>query len=199
MSIARTVGRPRLEHRPMELLTTAAELFARQGFDGASIRDIARAAKVQPSSFYHFFSSKEELFEGVYLEGVRRIGDAVKDSIERPLSPWDRLEAAATAHLTTLLENDHFSVVVAKTIPNGDREIDSRLIIHRDNYEKLFIELISALPKLSERDRKYLRFALFGALNATVQWYRPGKDSPQEIAHNIVRLFRLQLDAQQEN
>ncbi len=196
MSITRTVGRPKLENRPMELLTTAAELFAKQGFDGASIRDIARAAKVQPSSFYHFFSSKEELFEEVYVEGVRRIRNAVTESIRNSLSPWDKLEAAASAHLTTLLETDYFSVVVAKTIPNGDREIDSRLIVHRDNYEKLFIDLIEALPDLGARDRKYLRFALFGALNATVQWYRPGKDSPEEIAHNIVRLFRIKLDAQ---
>ncbi|MCR9213407.1 MAG: TetR/AcrR family transcriptional regulator [Proteobacteria bacterium] len=198
MSIVRTVGRPKLENRPLELLTTAAELFARQGFDGASIRDIARAAKVQPSSFYHFFRSKEDLFEEVYVEGVRRIRDAVTESIRSDLSPWDRLEAASTAHLTTLLETDYFSIVVAKTIPNGDREIDGRLIVHRDNYEKLFINLIDDLPNTTTRDQKYLRFALFGALNATVQWYRPGQDRPEEIAHNIVRLFRIKLDEQQE-
>ncbi|MEH6546777.1 MAG: TetR/AcrR family transcriptional regulator [Sneathiella sp.] len=190
----RTVGRPKLEHRPLELLTAAANVFARKGFDAGSVRDIASAANVQPSSLYHFFGSKEMLFEEVYMEGVRRIKTSVETAVVTQGRPWDKLEVAAAAHLTSLLEDDFFSVVVAETIPKGTSELNKRLIVHRNDYEKMFIAFIDRLPNLTNDNKIYLRFALFGALNATVNWYQPGKDSPEEIARRIVGLFRVQLD-----
>jgi AcrR family transcriptional regulator len=43
-------------------LAAARELFAEKGYDGASIRAIARAADVDPALVHHFFGTKEELF-----------------------------------------------------------------------------------------------------------------------------------------
>ncbi|MDR1079666.1 MAG: TetR/AcrR family transcriptional regulator [Deltaproteobacteria bacterium] len=40
-------------------------LFARQGYDAVSIRDIASTIKMKPSSLYNHFSGKESLFEAV--------------------------------------------------------------------------------------------------------------------------------------
>jgi TetR/AcrR family transcriptional regulator, cholesterol catabolism regulator len=196
MQSTRTVGRPKLAHRPLELLTIAARIFAKKGFDGSSVRDIAQAAKVQPSSLYHFFGSKEILFEEVYMEGVKRIKAAVVTAAADETHPWDRIESAAAAHLISLLEDDFFSVVVAETIPKGTTEFDKRLIVHRDAYERIFISYIDDLPGLNRDDKKYLRFALFGALNSTVNWYQPGKDSPALIAKHFLALFRKQLDKQ---
>lgn len=194
MQSTRAVGRPKLKHRPLELLTAAAKIFAKKGFEGGSVRDIAHAAKVQPSSLYHFFGSKEVLFEEVYLEGVKRIISSVEVAAAKEARPWDIIEAAAAAHLNSLLEDDFFSVVVAETIPKGATEFDKRLIVHRDAYEKIFIGYIDDLPDLNHDNKKYFRFALFGALNSTVNWYQPGKDSPSLIAKRIMGLFRNQLD-----
>jgi AcrR family transcriptional regulator len=49
------------ETRPV-ILAAARELFAEKGFDGASIRAIARAAEVDPALVHHFFGNKEALF-----------------------------------------------------------------------------------------------------------------------------------------
>jgi AcrR family transcriptional regulator len=43
-------------------LTAARDLFAEKGYDGASIRAIARAADVDPALVHHFFGTKEALF-----------------------------------------------------------------------------------------------------------------------------------------
>jgi AcrR family transcriptional regulator len=43
-------------------LTAARELFTEKGYDGASIRAIARAADVDPALVHHFFGAKEALF-----------------------------------------------------------------------------------------------------------------------------------------
>ncbi|RSN51287.1 MULTISPECIES: TetR/AcrR family transcriptional regulator [Actinomadura] len=49
------------------ILAAARELFAEKGYDGASLRAIARAAGVDPALVHHFFGGKE----GVFVEAMR--------------------------------------------------------------------------------------------------------------------------------
>jgi AcrR family transcriptional regulator len=44
------------------ILATARRLFAEHGFDGTSLRQIAREASVDPAMVHHFFKGKDELF-----------------------------------------------------------------------------------------------------------------------------------------
>jgi AcrR family transcriptional regulator len=44
------------------ILDAARELFAEKGYDGASIRAIARKAEVDPALVHHFFGGKEAVF-----------------------------------------------------------------------------------------------------------------------------------------
>ncbi|TDC87869.1 TetR/AcrR family transcriptional regulator [Actinomadura sp. 7K507] len=50
-----------------KILAEARELFAEKGYDGASLRAIARAAGVDPALVHHFFGNKE----GVFVEAMR--------------------------------------------------------------------------------------------------------------------------------
>ncbi len=65
------------------LLETATKLFSENGYEDTGIRDILKACGVSTGSFYHFFSSKESIFEAVierYLQGYTdRIGCILKD------------------------------------------------------------------------------------------------------------------------
>ena len=45
-----------------QILATARRLFAEHGFDGTSLRQIAREASVDPAMIHHFFKGKDELF-----------------------------------------------------------------------------------------------------------------------------------------
>lgn len=47
------------------VVTAALAAFAEQGFAGTSMRDIARRARIRVSSLYHYFPSKESLYEDV--------------------------------------------------------------------------------------------------------------------------------------
>jgi AcrR family transcriptional regulator len=66
MVAARPRRRPGRRPGPTEtrqtILAAARELFAEKGYDGASIRAIARTAGVDPALVHHFFTSKEDLF-----------------------------------------------------------------------------------------------------------------------------------------
>jgi AcrR family transcriptional regulator len=44
------------------ILAAARRLFAEHGFDGTSLRQIAREARVDPAMVHHFFKGKDELF-----------------------------------------------------------------------------------------------------------------------------------------
>lgn len=53
------------EVRQEQLLEVAAHLFARQGVDGTSTKEIAREAGVSPGLLYHYYPSKEDLMLAV--------------------------------------------------------------------------------------------------------------------------------------
>ena len=55
----------------------ALALFARQGYAGTRIAEIAEAADVSESTFFRYFESKE----GVALEGVRRRAQAIVEAV----------------------------------------------------------------------------------------------------------------------
>jgi AcrR family transcriptional regulator len=198
MAAGGEVAKKPQENRRGAMLDSAARSFARKGYDGTSIRDIAADVGVQPSSLYYFFRSKDDLYEAVYERGVEQILSAVEQAIGTNGKPWRRFELAAVAHLEALLINGDYNALVANIVPRGDTALDKRLIQHRDRYETLFIELIDDLPLPLRTDRKVLRLTILSALNGVASWYRPGDVSPENIALKIVGMFRLQLDADAE-
>src|SRR5919204_3829572 len=60
--IPRTGRRPGASGSRERILTAARSRFARDGYDGATIRGIADAARVDAALVMHFFGSKEHLF-----------------------------------------------------------------------------------------------------------------------------------------
>src|SRR6185312_4275063 len=56
--------------RYRRLLTAAAREFATAGFERASLNSIIRTCRMSKSSFYHYFASKEALFDAVVNEAA---------------------------------------------------------------------------------------------------------------------------------
>jgi len=184
---------PRVDNRLPLLLDEAARLFRAQGFHGTSIRDIVRAVDMLPGSLYYHFAGKEDLLAEVYAEGVRRISERVSAAVAAKTDPWARLEAACIAHLESLLEESDYAQVVIRVRPGDVPAAATHLVALRDGYERLFVDLIAALPLARGVDRSSLRLMLLGALNWSQNWYRPGRDEPAAIARHFVGLLRAPL------
>ena len=189
----RPLRAPRADNRLPLLLDAAAHLFRAQGFHGTSIRDIVRAVDMLPGSLYYHFAAKEDLLVAVYAEGVRRITERVGTAVGSETEPWARLEAACVAHLESLLEESDYAQVVIRVRPGDVPAVAAHLVTLRDGYERLFVDLIAALPLAPGVDRSSLRLMLLGALNWSQDWYRPGRDDPAAIARRFVGLLRSPL------
>ena len=93
------------DSRLPQILDAAAQRFCTQGYQGTTIRDIARAVGILPGSLYCHFATKQDLLAAVYTRGVDQICQAVQAAVDRRSDPWERLEAACVAHLEAILRD----------------------------------------------------------------------------------------------
>lgn len=71
----------------------ATLLFLQRGYGGASMDDVAAAARVSKQTVYKHFSSKEKLFTQIVLDTTSRIDALVDEVVDRLRDP-DDLERA---------------------------------------------------------------------------------------------------------
>ena len=185
--------RRRRGNRRELLLEAAARRFLYEGYAAASMRDIAADAGMQAGSIYYHFPSKADLLAAVHDEGMRRISDAVLESLEGPSDPWQRLEAAFVAHLEFLLEGNIVVQALMQEMPTGSSPIRTRVTRLRDDYEGIFIRLLEDLKLPRGVDLHSLRLMLLGAMNWSFTWYRPGAETPRRIASKFVKYLRVSL------
>jgi TetR/AcrR family transcriptional regulator, cholesterol catabolism regulator len=186
----------RASSRLPRLLDEAARAFAQRGFAAASVREIVEPVGMLPGSLYCHFATKEALLAAVYKEGVERIGAAVDAAVAPLADPWQRLEAACVAHLTSLLDQTDYSQVVIRVRPSDAPAAAAELTALRDSYEKRFVRLVAALPLTRPTDRTMLRLLLVGALNWSQTWYRAGGGAtPERIARRFVGVLKTSLAA----
>jgi len=108
--MARTGRRPGNQDTRLAILASARQAFAERGYDGASIRQIATSAGVDPALVHHYFGAKDKLFlvtmeapidPGAILPKVFEAGlDGVGERLVRTfLSVWDSPAGSSAAAL----------------------------------------------------------------------------------------------------
>jgi AcrR family transcriptional regulator len=83
------------------ILATAAELFARDGYDATTVEKIADAADIVPATFFNHFRSKEDVLREVGQDVFSRFRRLVDEQIDRDVTSSERLRgfAARSAEL----------------------------------------------------------------------------------------------------
>lgn len=113
-----------------DILEAARSLFARHGYEKASLRAIARTAGVDPALIVHYFSSKEGLLREaltlpidpsvVLAEGLAEVpDDEVGEHLVRlVVTLWDRPAVAQRMRslLRVAMSHDHAMVVLREMI-----------------------------------------------------------------------------------
>jgi AcrR family transcriptional regulator len=75
-----------------KILDVAESLFARRGYAGIGLREVAEASGLSKSSLFHHFRSKEQLYHEVLLRMLRHIRERFDAAAEGDPSPRVRLE-----------------------------------------------------------------------------------------------------------
>jgi TetR/AcrR family transcriptional regulator, regulator of cefoperazone and chloramphenicol sensitivity len=94
----------RSEMTRRRLLEAAVEVFAREGFRGATIHQICSRAGANISAVHYHFGDKEGLYAAVFEYAERRSAEDWPLRKAPPGQPEERLRAHVTAFLTRLLD-----------------------------------------------------------------------------------------------
>ncbi len=73
--------------KQIQILEVAETLFAENGFDGTSIRDISKEAKINIAMVSYYFGSKERLLEALILHKTSGLKEQLENLLEENLEP----------------------------------------------------------------------------------------------------------------
>jgi len=169
----------RFDRQLAKVLEHAAHIFCDKGYEGASMRDLSRAAGMSLAGLYHYFDSKEELLYLIQKHDFRTIIERLQERLEEASDPQQRIRIFIENHLEYFLANKEAMKVLThedETLKNG-RGAEIRAI--KREYYKICLELLEDL-----RRAKGLQFSprlavlgLFGMINWIYTWHNPRVDA----------------------
>ena len=179
---------PDYDKRREAILDAAAGLYARKGFPGASVAELASACSTSKSLIYHYFPSKDDILYAVMVEHLDALTEAAEtacatgsadDRLRKLTVAFMRLYASAQNHHKVLLNEldclpaDRRTEVVAK----------QRRIIAAA--EAVIAEIGSGGAA------KVNTMLFFGMINWTHTWFDPaGPFMPEALALRVVEIMQ---------
>jgi len=118
--VAAEVRAKREGARRTQILEAAAHVFSRKGFDGATVSEIARAAKLSEGSIYNYFRSKEDLLVNIPRHFVQPVLTPLLEQMPVPGTIADverQLLALTTAMVGRVRANAKFLKVFFSALP----------------------------------------------------------------------------------
>ncbi len=174
------------------ILDTAAQEFRRRGYAGTKVNDIATAANMRAASIYYYFESKDQLFEEVLEIGLRLVFEAVRKAVSAvppAASQRARIEAAVQAHLVMLHEYGDYSSANIRNFGQTPNEIQRRQLELRRSYGEYWRKLLQDAREAGElrpeTDLSLLRMFVYGAMNWSLEWVKPGKLPATALARQL--------------
>ncbi|MFD2090751.1 TetR/AcrR family transcriptional regulator [Blastococcus deserti] len=181
-------------------LAAALDLMAADGFNGTSMRDIARAAETSLSNLYNHFASKSDVL-------VALLRDANDDLLRRIRAELDtagpsateRMAAAVRAYVTFSGECQTAAVLSLSEFRYLRGEGREAVVQARDTTESIFRGVIADGVGTGEFRTPYpdgATRAIVSICAAVPTWYRPdGPLSLSELADVHVRYVLAMLEA----
>jgi AcrR family transcriptional regulator len=173
-------GRAQRSAETSERILDVAELeFSRHGFDGVTLRAVAKLAAVDTALLHYYFDSKKGLFDAVFLRRAEVLNQDRMEALDRyEAEAGDKVtvEGAVAAFLNPVLERcanagpgwrAYFALIgVVNNTPVWGGETMTRYfdpVIHR-----LISVVKKALPEAREEDLFWSYHMLSGSLTLTL-------------------------------
>src|SRR4030088_3089120 len=89
----------RFDRRLAEILAHATDVFCEKGYEGASMRDLSRAAGMSLAGLYHYFDSKEDLLYLIQKHTFRTIIERLQERLKDAKGAEQRVRIFIENHL----------------------------------------------------------------------------------------------------
>lgn len=164
MAQQRNAPEEKIRERNIRLIIKAGiEIFARKGFDGTRIAEIADASGLPKANVYYYFSSKEEIYTAIIAHLLAGWDDALK-YISADREPAEAFRLYIRAKLDYTRKN------LAET--------------------RLFAsEIIQGARFLKKRDRQHMRDVTDKHVAVIEGWIAAGKMLPVDPRHLFIMLW----------
>lgn len=161
----------------------AARLFAKQGYHGTSIADLAEATGLRKASIYSHISGKEELLAEIALAGAEAFHEAL-DGIPEDADAGDALRLALQAHLRVVDQQlDVATVWLQEWHYLGEAALGQFLADRRD-YERritaMFERAVADGALRADLDVRRAVLAYFSVANWAYTWMTHETDVDRE-------------------
>ena len=196
---ARAEGSEAYASKRSELVAIAAALFKEHGFEATTLADIAERAGLDRATVYYYVGSKQELFQ-TSIEGSLDANLSAAEALlqEKGRGAIEKIKALLVVLMRSYDRNyPQLYVYIQEQMHQlgNDPSKWSREVQQKTRrLEAIMRELLDRGVKSGElRGDLDVRIAvkgLFGMLNWTHRWYKPGSaDAPEVIAETFGRMF----------
>ncbi len=180
--------------RRRELLATAAEVFAEQGYNATTVRKIADHAGMLAGSLYYHFDSKESMLEEILRTFLDELWDGYDAVLDAGLGPRETLEALVTESFREI--DRHRAAVAIYQKESRQLAAQERFTFLADSQRKFEKAWLSTLERgvadrvfRSDLDVRLTYRFVRDTVWVAASWYRPGgQHSPEEIARQYLSM-----------
>jgi AcrR family transcriptional regulator len=107
------------EHCTDRLLDAGRELFARNGYDGTSVRAIASKAKANLGAITYHFGSKHVLYYAVLSLLMKPLGKRIHFSLLSERPPLDKVESVVRVFFDHIRSNPDMPAIIIREMASG--------------------------------------------------------------------------------
>jgi AcrR family transcriptional regulator len=182
------------EQRREAIVDHAARLFARRGFDGSSVADLAKACDTSKSLIYHYYPSKEDILYAVMSSHIDQLVADVDAVLLRGGTASEQLDALIHAFMTHYVGAADRQKVLLNELDSLPTEQRAAIVARQrrviDAAQALLVALDPELGLDPARARAKTML-LFGMINWTHTWYDPaGPIPPAQIADMALAMIQ---------
>jgi len=174
------------------ILAQAAQLFARQGYSGTSMNQVAAACGISKPALYHYVRDKQQLPATIAQEHVARLEAVVREVEGLPLDPEQRVRELIVRFVSEYAGAQHAHRVLTEDVRFLDADDRERVLDAERRVLDAFAEaLAAARPGVTDVAMdKPLAMLLFGMINWMFTWIKPdGRFSYDDMAPVVCDLF----------
>ena len=166
------------EEKQRVILDHAAQVFADQGMEKASMSQIATVAQVSKALLYHYYPSKDALIFAIIMTHLDGLDAAIEEADDPSLPPEQRLRKLVGAVLENYrgADNQH-KVQLNATSALSDEQKAEITGVERRIVRRFSAVLDQVNPSLNTKERPLLMpvtMSLFGMMNWVYMWFRDG-------------------------